>query len=82
MLSGFARAATRISRTGDDTPDVGKGKRNRKSRKEGSRLDAHRRSGKRLIPPLGDLPMSEQIWLRDIFPDMLWIDAVLWAKGE
>ena len=25
--------------------------------------------------------MSEQIWLRDIFPEVLWIDAVLWEEG-
>ncbi len=43
--TGFC-VRTRSDRTaapGGDTADVGKGKRNRKSRKEGSRLDAHRR---------------------------------------
>jgi hypothetical protein len=41
LLRSYAQRPN--SRTGGDTADVGKGKRNRKSRKEGSRLDAHRR---------------------------------------
>jgi hypothetical protein len=65
---------------------VGKSKKRRSSgsRRQQSTLAQHRRQGKTFTPPLRSLPgpLHEIPWLRDVFPDMLWMCAVLVNLGE
>ena len=64
---------------------MGKSKRRRSSpSRPQSTLAQHRRRGKTLTPPLRSLPgpLHEIPWLRDVFPDMLWMCAVLENLGE
>jgi len=46
-----------------------------------SRLAAHRRIGKRLIPPLLQLPTAPKDWFRDVLPQLLWIASVKLESG-
>lgn len=64
---------------------------NRKQRKSGasktkrnsSSLREHRRTGKVLQPPFRTLSKAKSVpWLRDTFPDMLWVCAVISHNGD
>jgi hypothetical protein len=49
-----------------------------------SRLEAHKRVGKQLIPPFQSMGIAtEQIyWWRDLLPEFLWIDSLVHEYGE
>lgn len=49
-----------------------------------SRLEDHKKVGNVLIPPLKQLPtdVTTVPWLRDVFPDMLWLCSLCVVHGE
>lgn len=54
------------------------GKRNRRN----STLSEHRRTGKILKPPFRTLPKTQSVpWLRDTFPDMIWLCSLISDNG-
>src|SRR6516225_3327497 len=64
---------------------------NRKQRKSGgnkrqrrnSSLKDHRRTGKVLQPPFRTISKMQSVpWLRDTFPDMLWVCALISHRGD
>ena len=64
---------------------MGKSKKRRSSpSRQRSTLAQHRQRGKTFTPPLQSFgaPLREIPWLRDVFPDMLWICATLENMGE
>lgn len=46
-----------------------------------SSIKKHKRLGKKLIPPLGDLNISQFVWDRDLIPEFLWIDGLTQKVG-
>lgn len=60
------------------------GKKAKKERRAQSTLGQHKRQGKNVFqPPMRTIPNTTTIpWLRDVFPDMLWICATLYKQGE
>ncbi|WIG18395.1 DUF5677 domain-containing protein [Kocuria rosea] len=59
------------------------GKKSKQARRNQSRLQDHKRKGKAILqPPMRTIPNTNTVpWLRDIFPDMLWICATLQTHG-
>ncbi len=54
-----------------------------KRQRRNSSLKDHRRTGKVLQPPFRTISKTKSVpWLRDIFPDMLWICAVISHHGD
>lgn len=51
--------------------------RKQKKVKQRSRLQEHKRKGKSLLPPFAQLPISPISWVKDLLPEMLWLDSVL-----
>lgn len=49
----------------------------KKSKRQNTRLVQHRQQGKVLKPPLRTLPLQRVQWLRDVFPDMLWLCSLI-----
>lgn len=62
---------------------MGKGNRNRTQRRaQNSRLDQHKRQGKILKAPMRTLPNMTMVpWLRDTFPDLVWMCSLITAHG-
>lgn len=55
--------------------------KNRNRRNSG--LSDHKRSGKILTPPMRNLPNMQSIpWLRDTFPNMLWLCSLITKYGD
>jgi len=54
-----------------------KKRKSARARRQSTSLAGHRRTGKRLEPPLAQLPISLHHWDRDLLPEMLWVDAAL-----
>ena len=60
-----------------------KSNRNRNQRqRNSSRLSDHKRQGKIYKPPMRTLPLTTVPWLRDLFPDMLWICYLIAHNGD
>lgn len=59
------------------------GKRSKKQRRaQRSRLNEHKRQGKRLVAPINTIgPITNLPWLRDLFPSLIWPCAILHAHG-
>jgi hypothetical protein len=56
---------------------------NKKKSMRSSDLKSHRRTGKLLQPPLRTLPNLAQLpWLRDTFPNMIWLCALITLNGD
>jgi hypothetical protein len=54
-----------------------------KSNRKNSTISQHRRTGKILKPPFRTLPRSQSIpWLRDTFPDMIWLCSLISHNGD
>lgn len=60
------------------------GRKAKKNRRAQSTLQQHKRQGKNIFqPPMRTIPNTTTIpWLRDVFPDMLWICSTLYEQGE
>lgn len=57
--------------------------KSQKKARQNSRLKDHKRSGKILKPPMRTFPgMTSVPWLRDTFPDMLWLCALIKQHGD
>jgi len=42
-----------------------------------SGLEKHKRHRKTLLPPLAQLPVSPVSWVKDLLPEVLWLDSVI-----
>jgi hypothetical protein len=49
-----------------------------------SALEHHKQVGKELIPPFQQIgtPTEQVFWLRDLLPEFLWIDALIYEYGK
>lgn len=57
--------------------------RKAKQKRKNSRLKDHKQSGKTLRPPMRTLPNMKLVpWLRDTFPDMLWLCSLITKYGD
>jgi hypothetical protein len=58
-------------------------KKGRVWRRDTSTLQQHHRRGKTLLPPFAALPVPirHTPWLRDVFPDMLWLAMLITEYG-
>lgn len=57
-------------------------KKDRKAKQKRRRLDAYKRSGKTLAPPLAALPMRPLDYHRQLLPQLLWLESILDHCGE
>jgi hypothetical protein len=61
---------------------MSKGNRNRSSRSQTTRLNQHQRQGKVFKPPMRTFPSKMVPWLRDTYPDMLWVCSLIAHHGS
>jgi hypothetical protein len=58
-----------------------KKRKSARARRGSTSLARHLQTGKQLMPPLAQLPVSLSHWDRDVLPEMLWVDAALDKLG-